>query len=255
MNTIEIHSLTLFAGDKCLCKDLSFTIRDGESWALLGKNGAGKTTLIHNIAGLNIANKGTVKLKNKAIDEYDRMELAKELGVLFQEGLDSLPATVMETVMLGRHPHTQSIFHDSDEDLKIAKSALQNFQLVELSYRTIDSLSGGEKQRVALAMLLTQAPNVYLLDEPSNHLDIAFQVSTLNTLQKAMREHDASMLMATHDINLAARFCDNFVLLADDGEYRCGSKEDILDQDILSEAYNCKIETVSDKNRTLFFPV
>lgn len=255
MSTIEIQSLNLIAGDKILCSDLSFTIKDGESWALLGKNGAGKTTLIHSIAGLANVHSGTIRLKDKALREYDRIEMAKEVGVLFQEGLDSLPATVLETVLLGRHPHTKSIFHDSDEDLKIAKSALRSFELEKLGDRPIDSLSGGEKQRVALAMLITQAPNVYLLDEPSNHLDIAFQVSTLKTLQNVMHEHNASMLMATHDINLAARFCNRFVLLSDCGEHRCGNKEEILDKDVLSEAYNCKIDAIHDSDRTLFFPL
>jgi len=254
MSTIEISSLTLVAGDKCLCRDLSFKIDGGECWALLGKNGAGKTSLIHSIAGLRNVESGSIKLNNKDILHSTSPALARELGVLFQDGLDSLPATVMETVMLGRHPHTQSLFKDNEEDLALARSALEEFALTSLDARAVDSLSGGEKQRVALAMLVTQAPNVYLLDEPSNHLDIAFQVSTLKTLHTKISDSGASMLMATHDINLASRFCEKFVLLTDDGESLCGSRDEILDKKVLSDAYGCEIETISEDGRTLFFP-
>ena len=253
MSKLEIQSLTLSVADKLLCKDLNFLITQNESWALLGKNGVGKTSLLHSIAGLKDINAGDIKLNNRSLQDYNRAELAKEIGILFQDGLETLPATVIELVMLGRHPHAQSIFNDSEEDIALAFKALKDFSLTKLGDRKIDSLSGGEKQRAAIAMLITQEPNFFLLDEPSNHLDVAFQVSILNKVKEILNEKKASMLMATHDINLAARFCNKFVLLLDNGENLCGDKDEILDPDKLSDAYGCKIKKLETANHMYFY--
>ena len=220
----------------------------------MGKNGAGKTSLIHSIAGLREFNSGTIKLNDANIKELRRSELAREIGILFQDGLETLPSTVLETVMLGRHPHVQSLFKDDSNDIAIAQKALADFSLQDIQDRQINSLSGGEKQRVAIAMLTTQSPNMYLLDEPSNHLDIAYQMDILNILLRRLTEQNAGMLMATHDINLAARFCKKFILLFENGETLCGSSEEVLNQENLSRAYGCEIHKMEADGRTLFFP-
>jgi len=254
MSRIDVQSLNLSAADKVLCRDLSFSLNHRECWGLLGKNGAGKTSLIQSIAGLREFNSGTIKLNDTNVKEFRRSELAREIGILFQDGLETLPSTVLETVMLGRHPHVQSLFKDNSDDIAIAQKALADFSLQEIQDRQINSLSGGEKQRVAIAMLTTQSPNMYLLDEPSNHLDIAYQMDILNTLLRRLTEQNAGMLMATHDINLAARFCKNFILLFEIGETLCGSNEEVLNQENLSRAYGCEIHKVETDGRLLFFP-
>ncbi len=254
MSRIDVQTLNLSAADKVLCRDLSFSLNFKESWGLLGKNGAGKTSLIHSIAGLREFNSGTIKLNDANIKELRRSELAREIGILFQDGLETLPSTVLETVMLGRHPHVQSLFKDDSSDIAIAQKALADFSLQDIQDRQINSLSGGEKQRVAIAMLTTQSPNMYLLDEPSNHLDIAYQMDILNTLLRRLTEQNAGMLMATHDINLAARFCKKFILLFENGETLCGSSEEVLNQENLSRAYGCEIHKMEADGRTLFFP-
>ncbi|MFL2856693.1 MAG: ABC transporter ATP-binding protein [Pseudohongiellaceae bacterium] len=254
MSRIDVQSLNLSTGDKVLCRDLTFSLNFKESWGLLGKNGAGKTSLIHSIAGLREFNSGTIKLNDANIKELRRSELAREIGILFQNGLETLPSTVLETVMLGRHPHVQSLFKDDSDDIAIAQKALADFSLQEIQNRQINSLSGGEKQRVAIAMLTTQSPNMYLLDEPSNHLDIAYQMDILNILLRRLTEQNAGMLMATHDINLAARFCKKFILLFENGETLCGSSEDVLNQENLSRAYGCEIHKMEANGRRLFFP-
>ncbi|NKB34204.1 MAG: ATP-binding cassette domain-containing protein [Pseudomonadales bacterium] len=255
MSRLEIQSLTLSIAEKLLCKDLSFTIEANECWGLLGKNGAGKTSLIHCIAGLREFDTGEIKLNDRNVAEYSRAELAREIGILFQDGLETLPATVLETVMLGRHPHVQSLFKDSNDDFEITHNALRDFSLTELCHRHLDSLSGGEKQRVAIAMLSAQSPNIFLLDEPSNHLDIAFQVNVLKVLNSTLNKRNASMLMATHDINLASRFCDKFILLFEHGEFLCGDKKEVLNQSNLSRAYDCDIQAIETDKQTLFFPI
>lgn len=254
MATLEIQSLTLQIANKMLCRDLSVQIGENERWALLGKNGAGKTTLLHALIGQRVADRGSIQLDGKDIHEIKHRELARKIGILFQQGIEAMPVTVFETVMLGRHPHTESLLWDSPRDVEVAESALAAFDLDQLGQRTTDTLSGGELQRLALAMLLAQTPQVFLLDEPSNHLDIAFQVKLLSALTSKITETSASLIMATHDINLAARFCENIVLLLNDGESLVGRRSEILTEANLSQAYGCAIRSVNDGERRLFYP-
>ena len=127
-------------------------------------------------------------LDGKDLKSIRQEDLAIQLGMLFQEGMNTMPATVFETIMLGRHPHMQSILRDDPADIEIARKAMADLELSDMADRQIGTLSGGELQRLALAMLITQQPNIYLLDEPSNHLDIAFQVKMLALLQRKMKE-------------------------------------------------------------------
>lgn len=251
---LATSSLTLELGNKILCSDLNLVIESGQSWGLLGRNGAGKTTLLQSLMGILPLDAGTVTVAGNDITAIARRELATRVGMLFQEGMDTLPASVLETVMLGRHPHNKSLFNDTEQDKQIALQALRSFDLDEYSHRKLDTLSGGEQQRLALAMLYTQRPDLYLLDEPSNHLDVAFQIRLLSRFTELVKQDGASLLMATHDINLAARFCDHIVLLMDKGEHRVGTTEEILSEENLSLAYQCKVRKLKEGQMTLFYP-
>ena len=254
MAILTIQSLNLQIENKILCRDLSVKIGENQRWGLLGKNGAGKTTLLHALIGQRHANQGSIQLDGRSIYDLKQRELASKVGILFQQGIEALPATVFETVMLGRHPHTQSLLWDDQKDIEIAKSALAAFDLHRLKERDVDTLSGGELQRLALAMLLAQTPQLFLLDEPSNHLDVAFQVKLLSVLTNKVAETSASLIMATHDINLAFRFCENIILLLADGESLVGKSVDVLTEENLSQAYGCPIKSVSSGDHRLFYP-
>lgn len=255
MATLELQALELQIGGKLICKNLNLRMQKNERWGLLGKNGAGKTTLLHSILGLRPITSGNILIDGEKLANLPRMELAAKIGILFQQDMGALPATVFETVMLGRHPHVQSLLRDDPADVEIARNALKAFELDELSEREIDTLSGGERQRLSLAMLLAQTPQIFLLDEPSNHLDVAFQVKLLSILEQKIAEKSACLLMATHDINLAARYCDQIILLKDEGEFLIGSRDEILNEENLSAAYNCPIKSLSGEDCTLFYPV
>jgi iron complex transport system ATP-binding protein len=251
---LQISSLELQLGDKLLCRNLDLTIKPGESWGLLGRNGAGKTTLLHSILGIRKPRAGSIRIGKRDCREIPRRELATRVGMLFQEGVGSLPATVFETVMLGRHPHASSLLSDSDADIAAARRAMAAFDLSDLAERQVESLSGGEQQRLALAMLIAQQPDLYLLDEPNNHLDVAFQIRLLSAFDAIVSGAGASLLMATHDINLAARFCEYIVLLLDDGNHLTGPRDEVLTEANLSDAYHCRIRRVADGDLTLFYP-
>ena len=254
MAILQIQSLNLQIGSKTLCNDLTVQIGKHERWGLLGKNGAGKTTLLHALIGQRRANQGSIQLDGVSVYDLKQRELASKVGILFQHGIEALPATVFETVMLGRHPHTQSLLWDDQNDIEIAESALTAFDLDRLKNRAVDTLSGGELQRLALAMLLAQTPQLFLLDEPSNHLDVAFQVKLLTVLTNKVAETSASMIMATHDINLAFRFCENIILLLKDGESLVGKSVDVLTEENLTQAYGCHIKSVSSGEHRIFYP-
>lgn len=254
MAKLQIQSLGLQLGNKTLCHELSLDIQEDQRWALLGRNGAGKTTLLHSLIGQQAIQQGAITLDGRELTQLSQRELARKIGILFQQGSEALPATVFETVMLGRHPHAQSLFWDDERDIEIAEQALSAFELLDMRERAVNTLSGGEQQRLALAMLLTQMPEIFLLDEPSNHLDVAFQVKLLSVFTEKVSELSASLVMATHDINLASRYCDRFLLLLDGGDSIAGGRDEVLTEQNLSEAYGCHIKSVSSDGRQLFFP-
>ena len=254
MANLQIQSLKLQIGSKTLCSDLTVQIRKHERWGLLGQNGAGKTTLLHALIGQRRANQGSILLDGVSISNIKQRELAGKVGMLFQHGIEALPATVFETAMLGRHPHTQSLLWDDQNDIEIVESALAAFDLDRLKNRAVDTLSGGELQRLALAMLLVQTPQLFLLDEPSNHLDVAFQINLLTVFTNKVAETSASMIMATHDINLAFRFCENIILLLKDGESLVGKSVDVLTEENLRLAFGCHIKSVSSGEHRIFYP-
>ena len=254
MTKLCLKSLILSVGNKTLLHDLSMTINKGERWGLLGKNGAGKTSLLKCLAGILKPKGGSILLDSIPMKNHSRNQLAQHIGILFQEGLSSLPATVFETVLLGRHPHHTSLIKDSLNDLQMVDSILDELGLDALKERKLHSLSGGELQRVSIALLLAQDPNIFLLDEPTNHLDIAFQVRLSNILTKRVTQKSASFLLATHDINYANQFCDKLILLLENDKPIVGDKQQILTEENLSQAYNCKMEKYSKENSFIFYP-
>ena len=254
MATLELNSLSLRIGHTQVCTNLNLRLQENQRWGLLGKNGVGKTTLLHSLISLVPVQSGEILIDGNALKDIPRRQLAAAVGILFQHGISELPATVMETVLLGRHPHVQSLLRDDPEDLKIAADALQDLKLSNLADRQVDTLSGGERQRLALAMLIAQTPGLFLMDEPSNHLDLVFQVELLALLDRKLKQHSAALMMATHDINLAARFCDHIILLMGEGEFVKGSTREVLTTENLSRAFNCEIGTVETDGRTFFYP-
>lgn len=251
---LETRALDLSIGGRSLCRDLHLKIAQGQCVGVLGQNGTGKTTLLHTLLNFRSADKGEVLLCNRPVTDWPRKKLATKLGILFQNSSDDMPATVLETALLGRHPHLGSWQWESSTDLAFAHSSLAAMGIAALAERDVTTLSGGERQRLAMATLLTQAPLLYLLDEPGNHLDIAFQVKSLALLRQQVIEKGLGLCMATHDINLAARFCDQILLLTGDGEFLLGPTDEVLTPANLSKAYGCGIRDASYEGGRVFFP-
>jgi len=239
---------------RSLCQNFSLSLDSGERCALLGPNGSGKTSLLNSLLGLTPIDEGNIIVNGSNLRQLSPSEIAQQLGMLFQEQSDTMPATVLETVLLGRHPYASHWLLDNKDDVDLAYQALEELELMELKDRDIRSLSGGERQRLAIASLLCQAPKLYLLDEPSNHLDLAFQVKALELLCIKTSKGDAALIMATHDINLASRFCDRVLLMMGNGEILYGNQEEILTANNLSEAFHHPIRVIDSNAGRYFFP-
>jgi iron complex transport system ATP-binding protein len=193
-------------------RDVSVTVARASLTGLLGPNGCGKTTLLKLLSGVLRADAGTVSLDGRPLAGMPRRRVARHLAVVPQETHPAFDYTVMEMVLMGRHPHLGPFQLEGPADLAIGRDALAATGTAHLADRAYITLSGGEKQRVVIASALAQAPEVLLLDEPTASLDLRYQLEVASLLSRLRRERSVTMVLATHDLNLAASLCDTLVL-------------------------------------------
>ncbi len=237
MTLLETRSLQVTIGDTAVCRDLDLTINAGERWCILGCNGAGKTTLLLTLAGLRPPQAGHIALQRQALSALPRRQVARQIGILFQDQTDAFPANVLDTVLTGRHPWLGPLQWEGTADLEKARTALQAVGLASIEQRSVTTLSGGERRRLGIATLLTQDPQLLLLDEPTNHLDIHHQIRTLQLVSELAANGDRALLLVMHDLNLAARYCNRFLLLFGDGETAQGNAAEVLTRPNLERLY------------------
>ena len=243
--------LTVDVAGRMLVDALSMSVSRGELLAVLGQNGSGKSLTLHTLAGLRPASNGSINLLGADFAGGKRQDLAKHLALLPQHVDDIFPATVIDTALIGRHPHIGRLSWESPEDFAVAKAALASVDLEELSARDVLTLSGGERRRLAIAQVLTQAPDLYLLDEPTNHLDPQHQLDALRLFREKAND-GAAVIASLHDVNLAVRFADRCLLLYGDGRWDLGTTSEILDSDRLSQLYRTPMEAVTWRDRALY---
>ncbi len=253
---LQTTGLTVTIGGKTVCRGLDLAISAGQRWGLLGINGVGKTTLLHTLAGLRPPAAGQVLLDGTPLDGLSRRAIARQTGVLLQDDEEVFPGTVLETVLTGRHPWLGQWQWEGEKDRRLARAALQDVGLDGLEQRQVDTLSGGERRRLALATLFTQDPKLFLLDEPTNHLDPHYQIGLLNLLDQRVADaaQRRASLMILHEINLATRFCDHLMLLFGDGKVLCGSTDEILTTDTLSRLYGHPVIALEGPHGAVFLP-
>jgi iron complex transport system ATP-binding protein len=248
---LECHGLSVSVPGRQLVESLDLTLQRGELIAVLGQNGSGKTLALTTLAGLREPATGHVQLMDNDVRSMPRQAAARHLALLPQVIDDIFPATVMDTAVIGRHPHIGAFRWESAEDYAVAAQALETMGLQELHDRDILTLSGGERRRLAIAQVLTQAPDVYLLDEPTNHLDPQHQLDTLRVFRQAA-DSGAGVIASLHDVNLAVRFADRCLLLFGDGRWELGNCADILTEETLSELFSTRMESVAWRSHELF---
>lgn len=209
-------------------RDVSLRIASGSLTALLGPNGGGKTTLVSLMAGVMRPQRGRILLDGADMTGMTRRQVARRVAIVPQETHPAFDYTVMEMVLMGRHPHLGAFALEGPRDLEIAQQALAATDTAALSERSYMTLSGGEKQRVIIASALAQSPDLLLLDEPTASLDLGFQLEIASVLQRLNHERAVTMVLATHDLNLAATLCTHVIMIRGGSILAQGETRDIL---------------------------
>jgi len=221
---------------------VSLAVARGSFTGLLGPNGCGKTTLLKLMAGVLRPAAGAITLEGRALADMPRRTAARHVAVVPQDTHPAFDYTALEIVLMGRHPHLRPTQLEGPADLAIAHQSLEATGTLQLAQRAFTSLSGGERQRVVIASALAQQPDVLLLDEPTASLDLGYQLEVVALLRRLSREHDVTMVMATHDLNLAASMCDSLALLRDGRLLGHGPTADVLTSATVRQLYDVEAD-------------
>lgn len=250
---LEARGLSVSIAGKHICRDFNLRLEPGDCLGMLGPNGSGKTTLLHTLAGLRAPAAGEILLDGTPLANLSRRHIAQRIGLLMQQPEDSLPATVLETALIGRHPHISFWRWESHRDVALARRALKLVGLDGLEQRSQNQLSGGERRRLDIATVIAQDPQVLLLDEPAQHLDLHHQVDLLGYFSELATVRGRVVLMSLHDVNLAARFCNRVLLLFGENEALLGPRE-MLDTASLSRLYGTPLAKYTTASGTVYLP-
>jgi len=237
----RIRDLKKIYGDRTVLDIPELDFEEGLIYALLGPNGSGKTTLMKLIAGILRLQKGRIDILGRQLQSYPRKILARAIAFVPQALPVDFPFTVAEAVMMGRAPHINVLGVTGESDAAIAEEAMAFTGVKPLADRKLDQLSGGEQQRVFIARALCQQPHIILLDEPTASLDLSHQVQILDLMEKLKIEKDITIVMVSHDVNLAAMYGDRLLLLSEGQIASLGSPREVLTYQKLEETYGCKL--------------
>ncbi len=241
---LRIEDLSVNYGSRRVLHDVSLDVRSGEVMALIGPNGAGKSTLIRAVSGVVPVQSGSVRTNGDDFHSLEPMRRARYVATVPQAV--SLPPafTVWETVLMGRTPYLGFLGQPSRTDEELARKALERVSAWTLAERRVGEISGGEQQRVLLARALCQSTPILLLDEPTAHLDLQYQVSLLELICELAHHDQLAVLIALHDLNLAARYADRIALLVGGEVKALGKPEQVLRPDVIEEAYCLPVQVV-----------
>jgi len=250
---LECVALTVSVPGRELVRTLDAQFPPGTVTAVLGCNGSGKSSLLHVLAGLAVPAAGQVNLGGMALGAWGRRDLARNLGLLMQASDDPFPATALETALVGRHPHLDFWQWETEADRAVALQCLAAMDLAGLEARGVTTLSGGERRRLAIATVLAQDPQVFLLDEPIQQLDPQHQLGVLRRF-RALADAGRTVVLSLHDPGLAARFADAALLLAGDGRWQHGTVQDVLSEASVGALYGIAVRELRWPEGRTFVP-
>jgi len=221
---------------------VSLNVERGQIAGLLGPNGSGKSTLVRLLSGIFAPLQGVIHIDGRPLGQYTRRELARRVAVVPQDTHTTFDFSVIDMVLMGRYAHLGAFELEGAADQAIARDALAATGTANLEARSFASLSGGEKQRVVIASALAQASELLLLDEPTTALDLAYQFEIAALLKRLNAERGTTMIVSTHDLNLAASVCDQLILLKQGRVVGAGRTEDILTAASIRQLYDVEAE-------------
>ena len=243
---LEVRDISVNYDERTVLRDVSFDVRKGKIIALVGANGAGKTTLIRAINGAAAISNGEILLDGRTLADLSRREIAKNIAVVAQENETRFPVTVLEFVLSGRFVHGGAFGWESDDDFEFAEQALDECDLADFATRLMNHLSGGERQRVVMARALATGAKILLLDEPTANLDLAHQAMMFKLVRKRCLDQDASAVVITHDLNLAAEFADEIIMLKNGRIAAKGTPAEVLTAKNVRDVFGVRV--LLDKN-------
>ena len=229
--------------------DVSFAIEAGEVFGVIGPNSAGKTTLLRLLTRVVAAERGEVRLDGRPLARLAHAELARHVAVVPQDAPRPFPFSVEQLVLMGRYPHGPGRYFESVEDRALARAAMAATGVLELAALPLEQLSGGERQRAMLARALAQQPTLLVLDEPTSHLDLRYQAETAALIRRVNAERGMTVLLVSHDLNLAAEVSDRLLLLARGRVARLGTPAEVLRRETLEAVFGCAVSVDVNPSR------
>jgi iron complex transport system ATP-binding protein len=240
---LSASGVTFAYGNQPVVREVSLTLSPGEIVALIGPNGSGKSTLLRLLLG-HLRGGGSIAWDGRALRRWNRRELARRVAFLPQTPTHSADHRVIDVLRLGRAPYWSAFGIESALDAQVIDQVGHQLVLNDLLDRRIDELSGGQCQRVFIGRCLAQRPAAMLLDEPTTFLDLRHQVELLRLLRKLAKEQSIGILMASHDLNLAAAFADRMILLDDGGVAASGAPSDVMRDELISRVYGVTMDRI-----------
>ena len=249
MTALEAGRVRWAPRGRLVVDDVSLQVENGATVGLLGPNGSGKSSLIRILAGLRVPSSGDVRLDGSPLAEMSRRRLARRLAVVEQEPATSQDLRVRDVVALGRVPHRPAWAPDSAQDRAVIEEAAAHAGIADRLDQRFSTLSGGERQRTQIARALAQEPEILLLDEPTNHLDVRHQLALL----ALVRRMPTTCLVALHDLNLAAAYCDEVFVLAEGRVVAGGPPAEVLTESLIAEVYGVRARVHHDDGVVIRF--
>jgi iron complex transport system ATP-binding protein len=238
---VLVKQLQVSYGRQPVLRDLSIEVAEGAFFIIIGPNSSGKTTLLRALAGAVQPRQGQVEIWGAPVAHFSKKALARLIAVVPQRVATDIPFTVKEVVLMGRSPHVGWLGLEQAKDLELAEEAMAFTNVAHLAGRPLPQLSGGELQRVIIARAICQQPRLILLDEPTAALDPAHQVAIMDLMAQLQQERGLTVVMVSHDLNLAAMYGEQLLLLKEGKTVKSGRPADVLTYELLEQTYGCPV--------------
>lgn len=248
---LDVRGITFSYDSHRVLDDVELEVVAGEVLGLVGPNGSGKSTLLQCINRVRTPDSGTAVVDGTDLADLARDGVARRVGYVPQDESDAFPSTVFDTVLMGRRPHID--WQPSEEDLELVGEIVELLGLEEYAMRTLDEISGGQRQKVLVGRALAQEADVLLLDEPTSSLDLRHQLEVMDLLSSRVRRQDVAAVVAVHDLNLAARYCQKVVML-DDHEVHAAGGSEILSPEHIRDVYGVEVTIHDVDGRRIIVP-